>query len=121
VEAKVWLANERTFNKWLHITVLFSALTFTLYHSVEKSTNTETATVVAYMLFSLTVFSGLWGYGTYLQRLKLIRDRNEAHFDSPLGPLVIAVGLLLSLAINFVSAFSSRASDPHKPVHTLAL
>lgn len=120
VEAKVWLANERTFNKWLHITVLLSALTFTLYHSVEKSTNTGTATVVAYILFALTVFSGLWGYSMYLRRVQLIKDRNEAHFDNPIGPLVVGVGLLLALIVNFISAFSSRAQDPHRPVHTLS-
>ena len=31
VEAKVWLANERTFNRWLSITTLLSILTFSSY------------------------------------------------------------------------------------------
>lgn len=111
VETKVWLANERTFNKWLHITTLLSALTFTLYNSVEKSASKQTAEYVAYILFALTIFSGLWGYGTYMSRLKSIKARSELHLDNPVGPLIIAFGLLAALVINFVSNYNIH----HRP------
>lgn len=105
VETKVWLANERTFNKWLHITTLLSALTFTLYSSVGRSSSESTAELVAYILFGLTIFSGLWGYGTYMQRLKYIKARSERHLDNTFGPIVISLGLLSALIINFVSNY----------------
>lgn len=116
VETKVWLANERTFNKWLHITTLLSALTFTLYSSVGRSTSERTAEIVAYILFGLTIFSGLWGYGTYMQRLKYIKARSERHLDNPVGPIVIALGLLAALIINFSANYSIHHKAP-SPVH----
>lgn len=111
VETKVWLANERTFNKWLHITTLLSAMTFTLFASVQKSVNEQAATFAAYILFILTIFSGLWGYFTYLQRLHYIKERSEKHLDSPVGPLIIAIGLLACLVINFTSVYSRRKQE----------
>lgn len=113
VETKVWLANERTFNKWLHVTTLLSALTFTLYNSVGRSASQKTAEVVAYILFALTLFSGLWGYGTYMQRLKYIKARSERHLDNPLGPIVVSVGLLAALIINFWSNFTLHKEANH--------
>lgn len=108
VEAKVWLANERTFNKWLHITCLLSALTFTIYSSVEKSTSPAVATVVAYILFALTLFSGIWGYTQYLRRIDLIKARTDRHFDNPVGPLIVAIGLLMALVINLFASLHNR-------------
>ena len=117
VETKVWLANERTFNKWLHITTLLSALTFTLYSSVSKASSETTAVLVAYILFGLTLFSGLWGYITYMQRLKYIRQRSEQHLDNPIGPIIISVGLLAALIINFCSNYKLHF-DSGNPIGT---
>lgn len=115
VETKVWLANERTFNRWLHVTTLFSALTFTLYSTVSKSKDEKTAEIVAYLLFALTIFSGIWGYWTYMTRLKHIRARSELHLDNPVGPIIISLGLLLALCINFVATWNDKANNPHPP------
>lgn len=115
VEAKVWLANERTFNRWLHVSTMFSALTFTLYNSVSRSKDEATATLVAYILFGITIFSCLWGYGSYLYRSKHIRNRSEMHLDNPIGPLVIAIGLLACLIINFVSNYNNKVLHPKHP------
>lgn len=118
VETKVWLANERTFNKWLSITTMLSALTFALYNSVQKSHSESIAEKVAYLLFALTLFSGLWGYYTYVRRLRFIRQRSERHLDAPLGPIVLAVTLLLALTVNFYSTwkyhqkFTPTITDP---------
>lgn len=116
VETKVWLANERTFNKWLHITTLLSALTFTLYSSVGRSSSQQTAEYVAYILFALTIFSGLWGYGTYMQRLKYIKARSERHLDSPVGPIIISLGLLAALIVNFISNYKVHHGINHPGV-----
>lgn len=116
VEAKVWLANERTFNKWLHVTCLLSALTFTIYSSVDKSTSPAVATFVAYILFALTLFSGIWGYTQYLRRMDLIKARGERHFDNPVGPLIVAIGLLIALVINLFASLHNRRHSSAGPV-----
>lgn len=110
VETKVWLANERTFNRWLHVTAMLSALTFTLYHSLGSSRYSTSAEIAAYSLFFLTIFSALWGYYVYTQRLNYIKRRSEKHLDAPLGPVLIAVGLLIALCVNFWAMFKQRGT-----------
>ena len=109
VEAKVWLANERTFNRWLHVTTLLSVLTFSIYNSVQKASFPRLANILAHVYFALTLFCGIWAYKTYIDRLRVIRERSGEHLDAPLGPIVVAVVLALTLTINFVVAFREAA------------
>ena len=113
VEAKVWLANERTFNRWLSVTSLLSALTFSIYNSVKKAEFPQLATTMAYIYFALTIFTGIWSYVTYVKRLDVIRERSGKHLDSPLGPLLLATVLIVTLVINFVFAFKEAAQRKH--------
>ncbi|KAK7203615.1 VTC domain-containing protein [Myxozyma melibiosi] len=99
VEPKVWLANERTFNKWLQVTVLLSALTFGLYNAAGKYN--YVAHRLAYAYFVLTLFTGCWGYGVYMHRVKAIQMRSGKHLDSPLGPIVVSLALLGAIVINY--------------------
>ncbi|KAJ8099454.1 VTC domain-containing protein [Lipomyces tetrasporus] len=99
VEPKVWLANERTFNKWLQVTVLLSALTFGLYNAAGQYNTT--AHRLAYTYFILTIFCGCWGYGVYMHRIKAIQMRSGKHLDSPVGPVVICAGLLAAIILNY--------------------
>ncbi|ODV58687.1 SPX-domain-containing protein [Ascoidea rubescens DSM 1968] len=102
VEAKVWLANERTFNRWLHVSIVLSTLTFIIYSSVKKAKYEDLANKLAFIYFFLTVFSCIWGYAIYIKRLNIIQQRDGKHLDAPFGPLVIGMGLLTALVINFV-------------------
>ncbi|KAG7880617.1 hypothetical protein KL905_002591 [Ogataea polymorpha] len=101
VEAKVWLANERTFVRWLHVTTLLSALTFTIYASVSSSHIPVVATNIAYIYFALTLFSGVWAYAIYMKRLELIKLRSGRHLDGVFGPLVVALVLIFSLCLEY--------------------
>lgn len=112
VETKVWLANERTFNKWLSVTTLLSVMTFSLYNSVEKAASIPVAEKMAYMLFGLTIFSGIWGYVTYMRRLNFIRERSERHLDSSLGPIIVALGLIVALSVNFYYSYKAHSKAP---------
>ncbi|KAH3903089.1 related to Vacuolar transporter chaperone 3 [Saccharomycodes ludwigii] len=105
VEAKVWLANERTFNKWLSVTTLLSALTFSIYSSVKRAAFPHLADTLAYIYFGLTIFTGLWSYRTFTHRLNVIRERSGQHLDAPLGPLLVALVVAVTLCVNFVVAF----------------
>lgn len=103
VEAKVWLANERTFVRWLHVTTLLTALTFSIYSSVKSSHFPGMAKDLAYIYFALTIFSAVWAFGIYHKRLELIKARSGQHLDGMLGPLILAFVLVLSLILEFYS------------------
>ncbi|CCK71150.1 vacuolar transporter chaperone KNAG_0G00940 [Huiozyma naganishii CBS 8797] len=109
VETKVWLANERTFNRWLRVTTLLSVLTFSIYNSVKKAAFPGLANTLAFIYFALTLFCGIWSYVVYLKRLNVIKQRSGQHLDAPLGPIIVALVLIVSLVINFVVAFREAA------------
>lgn len=119
VEAKVWLANERTFIRWLHVTSLLTALTFSIVSSAEATHFPELAMGTAYIYFGLTLFSGCWAYAIYSKRLELIKMRSGTHLDGMFGPLVVGGALIVSLILEYyigvkryVSVKGIYATDP---------
>lgn len=118
VEAKVWLANERTFNRWMHVCVLMSLLTFTIYNSAKQANFPKLAEILAYFYFALTVGSVAWAYKTYSYRMKVINERSDKHLDAPLGPVILAVCVGLTMVFNFIAAFkaASKLKSPQTPV-----
>lgn len=111
IEPKVWLANERTFNRWLHVTTLLSTLTFIIYSSTSKANSSDLATLLAYVYFGLTLFSGVWGYYIFMRRRVIIMERSDKHLDNVAGPLLIAFGLMAGLVVNFVYGFRAMAQQ----------
>lgn len=99
VEAKVWLANQRTFIKWQHVSVLLASLSLGLYNAAGENNNVARVLAVVYTCVAL--FTLLWGYGIYMWRRRLITERSGKDFDSVIGPLVVAVGLAVALCLNF--------------------
>jgi uncharacterized membrane protein YidH (DUF202 family) len=106
VEAKVWLANQRTFLKWQHVSVLLASLSLGLYNAAGESNNVARALAVVYTV--VAAFTLAWGWGMYMWRNKLIRQRSGKDFDNVVGPLVVCVGLGVALCLNF--AFKVRLS-----------
>lgn len=111
IEPKVWLANERTFNRWLHVTTLLSSLTFVIFSSTSRANSNKVSTAVAYIYFALTVFLAIWGYYIYIRRSNIITERSSRHLDNIIGPLVVAVGLIAGLTINFVYGYRALANE----------
>ena len=99
VEPKVWLANQRTFIKWQHISVLLAALSLGLYNAAGESNNTARGLAIVYTL--VAAFTGLWGLYIYQVRNRMIRARSGKDFDNVVGPLVVCVGLIVALCLNF--------------------
>jgi uncharacterized membrane protein YidH (DUF202 family) len=99
VEAKVWLANQRTFIKWQHVSVLLASLSLGLYNAAGKENNVARSLAVVYTL--VAVFTGVWGYGVYIWRSRLIERRSGRDFDAVAGPVVVCVGLAVALVLNF--------------------
>lgn len=100
VESKVWLANQRTFIKWLHISILLSSLSLGLYNAAGKHNRIAEALAIVYTFFA--VFSAGWGWYMYEKRARLIRQRSGKDLDNLFGPLVVCVGLAFALVLNFV-------------------
>jgi SPX domain protein involved in polyphosphate accumulation len=99
VEAKVWLANQRTFVKWQHIAVLLASLSLGLYNAAGRGNTVARVLAVVYTAFA--VFAGLWGWWLYLVRSRMIQERSGKDFDNVIGPVVVCVGLTVALCLNF--------------------
>lgn len=52
VEPKVWLANERTFVKWQHISVLLATLSLSLYNAAGESNGVARSLAIAYTVIA---------------------------------------------------------------------
>ena len=106
VESKVWLANQRTFIKWLHISILLSSLSLGLYNAAGKNNDVARALSIVYTLFAL--FSAGWGWYMYEVRSRLIRQRSGRDLDNRFGPIVVCVGLAAALVLNFAFKVNSN-------------
>ncbi|KAI9657168.1 MAG: Phosphate metabolism transcription protein [Bathelium mastoideum] len=99
VEPKVWLANQRTFIKWQHVTVLLASLSLGLFNAAEVDDRIARALAIVYIV--MAVFAGAWGWGVYTWRSNLIRRRSGRDFDAVLGPCIVCIGLMIALILNF--------------------
>jgi hypothetical protein len=59
VEPKVWLANQRTFIKWMHISVLLATLSLSLYNAAGKQNRVAQVLGIVYTVISLCGCMGL--------------------------------------------------------------
>jgi hypothetical protein len=100
VEAKVWLANQRTFVKWQHVTVLLASFSLGLYNAAGAGNPVARMLAVTYTAFA--VFAGAWGYGVYVHRSRMIATRSPKDFDFRLGPVVVCFGLAMALVLNLL-------------------
>lgn len=99
VEPKVWLANQRTFIKWQHVSVLLATLSLGLYNAAGEDNGVARGLAVVYTAIAL--FAGGWGWWMYVTRSQMIRDRSGKDFDNVLGPIVVCLGLVVALLLNF--------------------
>ncbi|OOQ84116.1 SPX domain protein [Penicillium brasilianum] len=119
VESKVWLANQRTFIKWLHISILLSSLSLGLYNSAGKHNRIAQALATVYTFFAL--FSAAWGWYMYEKRSRLIRQRSGKDLDSMFGPIVVCIGLAVALVLNFAFKYKAvlqQGYDNSVPLHS---
>ncbi|KAL8651569.1 MAG: hypothetical protein Q9210_003178 [Variospora velana] len=59
VEPKVWLANQRTFVKWQHISVLLATLSLSLYNAAGDQQGVAQSLAIAYTLIATMIGVGL--------------------------------------------------------------
>ena len=99
VEPKVWLANQRTFVKWQHVSVLLASLSLGLYNAAGEHNNVARGLAVVYTL--VAVFAGCWGWRMFIVRSRMIEARSGRDLDNVVGPIVVCVGLTVALCLNF--------------------
>ncbi|KAL8992910.1 MAG: hypothetical protein Q9169_006743, partial [Polycauliona sp. 2 TL-2023] len=99
VEPKVWLANERTFVKWQHISVLLATLALSLYNAAGEDNRVARSLAVAYTLIAAA--AGIWGWWVYTVRSRMIEARSGKDFDNIYGPIVVCLALIVALCTNF--------------------
>ena len=110
VEPKVWLANQRTFVKWEHISVLLATLALALYNGAEGSMGR--ALGISYTC--IAAFAAAWGWWTFQVRSRMIERRSGKDFDMIAGPVVVCVSLMVALMLNIglqVSVTGPRDTD----------
>ncbi|KAK5088096.1 Phosphate metabolism transcription protein [Lithohypha guttulata] len=105
VEAKVWLANQRTFIKWLHVSVLLGTLSLALGNAAGKDNNVARSLSITYT--AVAIFTAAWGLGIYHWRSRLITQRSGKDFDSMVGPFVVSIALCVALILNFWFKYSA--------------
>ena len=106
VETKVWLANERTFIKWMHVAFLLTTVSLGLYNGARSTSGRVIGGVYAV----ISVLMAMWGYYIYTKRANMIRARSPEHFDSFLGPVIVCFALMVSLVVNFWWKYSELHS-----------
>ncbi|KHJ31934.1 putative vtc domain-containing protein [Erysiphe necator] len=102
IEPKVWLANERTFIKWMQISIQLAVLGVGL-NSAGKGTKSDDKQLTTWFGFIYVVIAALTGWwGIYIQRIrrKMIIERSGKDFDNLIGPLMVGSSLLLTLILN---------------------
>jgi uncharacterized membrane protein YidH (DUF202 family) len=114
VESKVWLANQRTFIKWLHVSILLSTLSLGLYNAAGKHNRIAQALAIVYTFFA--VFAAVWGWYMYEKRARLIRQRSGKDLDNMFGPLVVCVGLAIALVLNFAFKVCNQLDSASPPL-----
>ncbi|KAL9101523.1 MAG: hypothetical protein Q9163_003219 [Psora crenata] len=100
VEPKVWLANQRTYVKWQNVSVLLASLSLGLYNAAGEANNVARALAVVYTLIAL--FAGFWGWWMYIVRSRMIKARSGKDLDNIIGPIVVCLGLVVALCLNFI-------------------
>jgi len=101
VETKVWLANERTFIKWMHVVTLMATLALALYNGANSVGNQLASHLGAVYVF-IAVVAAVWAYYSYMRRAHEIYNRSPMHMDDRIGPIVVGVALIVALSANFV-------------------
>jgi uncharacterized membrane protein YidH (DUF202 family) len=117
VETKVYLANERTFIKWMHVSTLMATLSLALYNGAKSVGNQLGSNLGAVYVF-ISITAAIWAYYVYMRRAKEIRDRSPKHMDDRIGPIIVGVALIVALSANFVFKVSPFCMSSHISIHS---
>ncbi|KAI1007475.1 Vacuolar transporter chaperone 4 [Podosphaera aphanis] len=103
IEPKVWFANERTFVKWMQISIQLAVLGVGLNAagSAYRSSDKQLAAWFSVFYVIIAAFTCCWGI--YMQKIRrqMITERSGKDFDNSFGPIVVGCSFFLLLVMNF--------------------
>lgn len=114
VEGKVWLANERTFVRWLHTGMMLFFFSVGVQKSAHKSNFPALSKTVSLVYLLITLFILGWGYYVFKKRLHIIYQRSGDHLDNIVGPLIVAASLTFILGFNFTMGLRKVMEEKDK-------
>lgn len=125
VEAKVWLANERTWISWLHVSLLIGSFALALFNSASffshhhpdlpedptspkhprknRALEPQTVRYFGVVYAGIAILTLAWGLGNYLRRVYLIKNKFAGSFDDLIGPPLICAALFVAVLLNFIA------------------
>lgn len=99
VEPKLYFANERTFIKWLHMAVILSSISIGV---LAFSNSSGLAQYYAVMMLPLSLVFVIYALVTFLWRSNMMKNRDTARWDDPMGPVLLTIMLILALTVQFL-------------------
>ncbi|SPO03846.1 related to VTC2 - putative polyphosphate synthetase [Cephalotrichum gorgonifer] len=104
IEPKVWLANERTFLKWQHISILLGSLAVALFTAAGEGSAGRS---MGLFYIAVAAFANWWGHRMLQVRRVMIVERSGKHFDNMVGPMVVSGALVVGIIVNVVLQWKS--------------
>ncbi|CUG52588.1 Hypothetical protein, putative [Bodo saltans] len=101
IDPKTFFANERTFLKWLSISVMVGMMSLTLLHF--SDTNSDGAVLAGLVLLPVSLIFMVYSLYVFRMRASKIYMREPMRYDDTRGPtmLVVVLGVAISLATVF--------------------
>jgi len=102
IDPKTFFANERTFLKWLSISVMIGLMSVTLLSF--RSSDAQGAALAGLILMPVSVIFMIYALVVFRDRANKIYMREPMRYDDTRGPTILVV--VLALAITFSTFFS---------------
>jgi len=101
IEPKVIFANERTFMKWLHFSVVVGSVATALLNFTSPEDGAGLISAFAFTIASLACIAysgGIFAYRAYSLRHRIA----EGWYYDPYGPTVLCIMLAISIIVNLI-------------------
>ena len=100
VEPKLFLANERTFMKWMHMAITISSVSSGVIAFAGKEQSW--AVLYAMTLLPISLLIVIYAIFTFHRRSALIKTRRASRWDDPIGPVILTGALTITLTIQYL-------------------
>lgn len=108
IDPKTFFANERTFLKWLSISVMVGMMSLTLLNFAD--TNSDGAELAGLVLLPVSVAFMLYALYVFRFRAHCIYMREPMRYDDTKGPTVLVTVLVISLILSTMFTLQKRTS-----------
>jgi uncharacterized membrane protein YidH (DUF202 family) len=101
IEPKVFFANERTFLAWMHLSVVLAGASIAILAFSDTSNANPLSQLYGLILLPVAISFILYSMYQYGRRANMIRHRHPGPYEDTVGPVVLAVMLMVSILAQF--------------------